>query len=497
MSTRSPFLRLAGFALLGGWLVTSWGAGVAVRADLPLPLPAPGPVDPPAPVVTLRVRVPACAAADQEIAYRICIENCSPVPAHHVLVRNLLPPNARFVRASPEPHEIGSELHWRLGTLPPRASCEITLVLLPCGPGDIKNCARVQFEHGQCVCTRIAHAPPAEEVPLPPAPGAPPAPPVPPAPGVPPEPAPQPKPPVPPAPGVPPMPPAPEAPKAEATKAALALTMTGPKQRYVNHAAAFTITVSNTGTGPATNVLITNVLPPKTKLDRVSAGGRFLANQAAWLLGDLPPGGSRSVELALTGQEEGEVCNRALAVADGGLTAQAEACTRYRGVSALLLEVVDTEDPVAVGGETSYVIIVQNQGTTAATNVRVKAEVPPELKVRRVQGPEHELKQTPQGENILFEPVKALAPGTQLKIRVYVDARKAGDVRFRVELTADQLQVGGPVREEESTNIYDADGPAPPLAQPQGRPVRRLISDEEMRRERSLLRRSQSPGQSR
>src|SRR5439155_15726124 len=131
--------------------------------------------------------------------------------------------------------------------------------------------------------------------------------------------------------------------------------------------------------------------PPKTTLVSVSAGGRFLANQAAWLLGTLPPGGSRSVQLVLTSQEEGEVCNRAAAVADGGLTAQAEFCTRYRGVSALLLEVVDTEDPVEVGGETSYVILVQNQGTTAATNVRVKAEVPPEMKVRRVQGPEHDL----------------------------------------------------------------------------------------------------------
>src|SRR5207302_639291 len=124
----------------------------------------------------------------------------------------------RFVRASPEPHEVGAELRWRLGTLPPRACCEITLVLLPCGPGDVKNCARVQFEHGQCVCTRVAHAlPPGVVPPLPPVPPAPPAPP------------PMPEPP-PPAPEVPPMPPPPEPkaepPRAEPTKAELALTMT-------------------------------------------------------------------------------------------------------------------------------------------------------------------------------------------------------------------------------------------------------------------------------
>src|SRR5439155_20596385 len=44
------------------------------------------PPDPPTPVVVLRVRVPASVAAGQELEYRICVENCSPAAAHHVLV---------------------------------------------------------------------------------------------------------------------------------------------------------------------------------------------------------------------------------------------------------------------------------------------------------------------------------------------------------------------------------------------------------------------------
>src|SRR5712692_5137775 len=35
------------------------------------------PQDPPAPIVILRVRVPASAVAGQELAYRLCVENCS------------------------------------------------------------------------------------------------------------------------------------------------------------------------------------------------------------------------------------------------------------------------------------------------------------------------------------------------------------------------------------------------------------------------------------
>src|SRR5260370_23550062 len=126
----------------------------------PVPLPPSGPEpyheDPPTPVVALRIRVPSTAAAGQDLEYRICIENLSAAPAHHVIVRNPLPANARFVRANPEPSAKEPELIWNLGTLAACACKEIVLVLSPTGTGDIQDCARVQFEHGQCVTTRIA-----------------------------------------------------------------------------------------------------------------------------------------------------------------------------------------------------------------------------------------------------------------------------------------------------------------------------------------------------
>jgi len=49
---------------------------------------------------------------------------------------------------------------------------------------------------------------------------------------------------------------------------------------------------------------------------------------------------------------------------------------------------------------------------------------------------------------------------------------RPGDVRFKIEMTADQLKAGGPVHEEESTRVYQDEGAAtapPPLAAPQSR----------------------------
>src|SRR5207302_11109048 len=81
-----------------------------------------------------------------------------------------------------------------------------------------------------------------------------------------------------------------------------------------------------------------------------------------------------------------EVCNRAAALADSGLKADAEVCTEFKGVSALALDVDDTLDPVPAGKETSYVIVVTNQGTMAVTNIHIKAIVPPEMELLRATG---------------------------------------------------------------------------------------------------------------
>src|ERR1019366_6587035 len=114
------------------------------------------PKDPPPPVVKIKVRVPACAEPGRAIEYRICVENCSTSEAHHVIVKNALPGNVKFVKADPAPSKQEPELQWNLGTVGGGAVREIILVVQPTSREDVKNCARVQFEHGQCVVTRLA-----------------------------------------------------------------------------------------------------------------------------------------------------------------------------------------------------------------------------------------------------------------------------------------------------------------------------------------------------
>jgi uncharacterized repeat protein (TIGR01451 family) len=381
------------------------------------------PEDPPVPIVTVRVRVPSHANAGEDIEYRIVVENSSTATAHHVLIRNPLPANARYVRASPEPTRRTPELQWDLGSFPGGSRCVILLVLKPTSGADLTNCTRVQFEHGECVTTRIAGAAP---------PG-------------------------------PKQPSMKEPPLVPGGKAKLSLEMTGPAQQYLNMPAQYLVTVKNTGTAPATNVLIADKVPDGTTFVRADQNGQFADGQVAWVLGTLEAGASKTVELVLRAKSAGKICNKARVDADGGLKAEAEFCTIFKGASAVLLEMVDRKDPIPVGGDTSYPITVLNQGHVPVTNIRIKALVPVALKFIRADGPtKFKLgEKTAEYQVLLFEPLASLEAGDRAEYEVFVEAERPGDVRFTVELTADQLKMGGPVREQESTTVFPENGTPP------------------------------------
>lgn len=407
--------------------------------------------DPPAPIVTVKVRVPACIVPGQNLEYRIFVENCSPCPAHHVIVRNALPANARFVRASPEPHRSDPELQWLLGTLQGHGRCEITLILAPTGPDDVTNCTRIQYEHGQCVTTRLAGSAPGQPPRVVPLPGT----------------------------GEPPFK---EPKKGPTTKepplvgaAKLKVVVTGPQKQNVNQPARYSITVLNQGQSSATNVLIDSVLSNKLVLDKASDGGAFLAGTVAWLLGNLDPGASKTVELVVKAKATGEHCIRTRVLADGGVSAETESCTSFVGAppSALLLEMYDRDDPVPLGGTTSYPIYVQNQGQVPVTNLRIQADLPDGMDLARARGP---VDHKSVGKTVQFEPLPTLDPGARVEYEVFTRALAVGDLRFRIQMTADQLKEGGPVHEEESTTVYDEDAP----------PVRMLMQSRS-RRPRIIL----------
>jgi uncharacterized repeat protein (TIGR01451 family) len=165
--------------------------------------------------------------------------------------------------------------------------------------------------------------------------------------------------------------------------------------------------------------------------------------------------------MGLKGAQPGTVCVRASATAEHGASKQAEACTNLTGLPAVDLYVEDKNDPVEVGENTTYLIVVRNAGSSPATNVRIEAIIPPQMELAGAIGPSTH---RTRGERVFFDPI-TIPVGAERRYVVDVKARRPGDVRFRVALTADQLP-GGAVLQEESTTIYARLARSLPARQP-------------------------------
>jgi uncharacterized repeat protein (TIGR01451 family) len=234
----------------------------------------------------------------------------------------------------------------------------------------------------------------------------------------------------------------------------LDLVMNGPKLRYIDRKASYTLKVVNPGSAPASNVAVHEVVPAGFKYHAASGGGSFdeTTRTVSWKLGDLLPGQSREVIVDLIPTAPGDHKLAAQVTTARGLKTDAEVQTRVEGLSALAIEVVDTDDPVEVGGDTCYEIRVSNAGTKMESNVEVVCTLPEQVEFRSAKAGSN-LRFRVEGRDVIFEPLSRLAPRADVIYRVQVRSKTAGDARFRTRVRADGLTE--PVVREESTRIYN------------------------------------------
>jgi uncharacterized repeat protein (TIGR01451 family) len=235
----------------------------------------------------------------------------------------------------------------------------------------------------------------------------------------------------------------------------LDLHLAGPALRYLDRKALYTLRVTNPGDAPATNVTVGDVVPAGFKVLAASDGGRhdFATRTVSWFLGEIGPGQTREVKLEVQAITPGEHKHRATVVGARGLRSESELLTRVEGLSALLLEVVDTDDPIEVGGDTAYEVRVTNTGSKTETDIKLVATVPDKMEFKSAQGP---ARYREEGKAIVFEPLAKLDPRAEAVFRVNVKALEAGTVRFKIQMTSATLQE--PVIKMEATRIY-ADTP--------------------------------------
>ncbi|MBI2808577.1 MAG: DUF11 domain-containing protein [Planctomycetes bacterium] len=241
----------------------------------------------------------------------------------------------------------------------------------------------------------------------------------------------------------------------------LNVAIAGPKLRYLERRAIYTLKVKNPGSAPATNVEVQETIPAGFKFQLASHSGTYQAatRQITWTLGDLAPGQSKDLAVELIPVEAGSHRIAAQAKAARGLSSETDTFTTVEGLPSLFIEVGHVDDPIEVGAETAYEIRVANTGTKTETNVEVVCTLPDQLAFKAAKC-SSTLRYKQEGRDLIFEPLPRLAPKADVVFRIQVRGVAPGDVRFRTRIRADGLK--SPIVREENLRVYVDDAPVRP-----------------------------------
>jgi len=261
---------------------------------------------PQTPSIVIEKFAPAEVQVGKAALFEIVVKNVGKVPAYDVTVVDSVPSGTRFQQATPQatPATNGS-LVWKLGEMKPGEEQVIELQLVPVAEGEIGSVARVSFQ---------AEA------------GA----------------------------------------RSVVTKPRLEVRHEAPQQVHAGEAVTVRLTIVNSGTGAATNVLLQSDVP---------AGFSHPAGQELeFEVGALRPGESKSIELVMKAEQAGQYENVFVIRGDGDLAVQDRAP----------IEIVAPSLQVAVTGpkkrfverQATHAITISNPGTAAAKDVDVVAYLP-------------------------------------------------------------------------------------------------------------------------
>ena len=226
--------------------------------------------------------------------------------------------------------------------------------------------------------------------------------------------------------------------------------MTGPRRRYLEREAVYQVAISNPGTAPAQQVELVAYLPSGLKFLSANNSGHYEAADRAvhWRLEELPTNQKGVVELVTMPIEPGQQSIKLRGTAAKGVVAEKEQPVLIEGIASVLFQVTQDANPIEVGGQTSYQVHVVNQGSKAASNVRMAVFFPPELKTLSAEGPG---RHTIDGGRVLFDGLDRLAPKAEATYRVRAQGLQPGDLRVRCQLLTDEMQ--SPVTKEEGTQV--------------------------------------------
>ena len=147
----------------------------------------------------------------------------------------------------------------------------------------------------------------------------------------------------------------------------------------------YALTITNDGPAPATHVIATDNLPPGVQFTGATVGTgaiRETGGTVTWSVGTVAPGAAYAAYVNVLTRESGTIINTVQVTGrqadpDTSNNMTSVSCTVNRLPSAdLALGVSDSPDPVAVGSQLQYQVVVTNNGRDTAAGAKVSAMLP-------------------------------------------------------------------------------------------------------------------------
>jgi len=246
----------------------------------------------------------------------------------------------------------------------------------------------------------------------------------------------------------------------EVTGPTLAVARTGPKKLFPSKVGNYVNTVTNPGVGPATGVSIVETVPSGMEFVEASDGGTYntAKRTITWTTKLLNAGESKTVKVALKSAARATQAQISVVRAfdSAGSSGETFAATQVAGVPALTIEIGEIPALVEAGETLKVPVRILNRGSDNATGVKVTISLPAGLQLVSADGPtshrEFGVTQPAQGtKEIQFAPIARIDPQADVVIELTLTARTAGTARLDVQAHCDQLP--DPIRREEVTTV--------------------------------------------
>jgi uncharacterized repeat protein (TIGR01451 family) len=231
---------------------------------------------------------------------------------------------------------------------------------------------------------------------------------------------------------------------------ALAVSRNGPARLYPEKIGRYANTVTNAGGSEMTKISLVEIVPAGMEFVEAADGGAYNAAKrtVTWAIDRLGPAESKTVKVTLRSIARGAQISVVRAFDSGGTRTETIGTTQVAGVPALKIEIGELQALVEVGETIKVPVRIMNKGSDVATNVRVGVPVPSGMKFLSATGP-GSLKYdklplagpegSPGATEIQFAPLGKIDARGVVEFELTFKGRAPGETHLEIHAQCDQM----------------------------------------------------------